>query len=367
MPKDKLGEFKQILEDQNLNGFIVSNPINIFYLTGFRGLSQTEREVYLVFSPNATLIAPRLYQNEALKLQSKNLKVKIDTERDGLLQRVGAAVKRPKSVRPKIGFEKNDLKYGEYQGLLSKKIKLVPYADLVESMRAVKTADEIARIEKAQIISQKAFGQIIKTLKIGQTEAQIADRLAQIIKSLGGQGLAFESIIASGPNSRIPHHLTSERRLALHDTLIMDFGAKFQDYRADLSRTIFIGKASDIQKNIYMHVQTAQKKALEKITHNMHPSDAFHAANDHFKMHKLEKYFLHGLGHGIGLEIHEEPYLRSNLPATKRKLQTNMVFSVEPGLYFPWGGVRIEDLVALVGSKTKVLGKLSKGIIEIRK
>ena len=338
MPKDKLGEFKQILEDQNLNGFIVSNPINIFYLTGFRGLSQTEREVYLVFSPNATLIAPRLYQNEALKLQSKNLKVEIDTERDGLLQRVGAAVKRPKSVRPKIGFEKNDLKYGEYQGLLSKKIKLVPYADLVECMRAVKTADEIARIEKAQII-----------------------------KSLGGQGLAFESIIASGPNSRIPHHLTSERRLALHDTLIMDFGAKFQDYRADLSRTIFIGKASDIQKNIYMHVQTAQKKALEKITHNMHPSDAFHAANDHFKMHKLEKYFLHGLGHGIGLEIHEEPYLRSNLPATKRKLQTNMVFSVEPGLYFPWGGVRIEDLVALVGSKTKVLGKLSKGIIEIRK
>lgn len=360
MPRNKLKEFKQILKDNNLDGFIVTNPTNIFYLTAFCGMSQTEREVYLVFCPNPTLIAPRLYQKEALKLRSRSLKIVIAKERNGLLGKSTDLLKKCK----RIGFEENDLRYGEYEKI-SNNIKL-PLPDLIESMRMIKDKNEIAKIEKAQQITQKAFFAVIKTIKAGQTETEIANKLETIIKSHGAEGLAFPSIVASGPNSGIPHHLTGNKRLAIHDSLIMDFGAKFQNYCADFSRTIFIGKATGEQKNIYMHVQTAQEKALKIVQHGQ-PHEAYHAANNHFKSLKLEKYFLHGLGHGIGLEVHEKPYLRAKLPTTHDQLLTNgMVFSVEPGLYFPWGGVRIEDLVALDGGKTKVLGKLSKGIIEVR-
>ena len=238
--------------------------------------------------------------------------------------------------------------------------------------------EEIVKIEKAQVISQKAFEQALTTLKVGQTESEIADTLAKIIKSLGAQGLAFEPIIASGPNSGLPHHFTGDRRLSLNDILLFDFGAKYQNYCADLSRTVFFGKAPDLRKNIFNHVLTAQKKALAAVKQGIKQHEPFHAANNHFKENKLEKYFLHSLGHGVGLEVHEAPYLRPPAPSNQQttspadgsttnnqRLTSNMVFSVEPGLYFPWGGVRIEDLVVIQNGKAKVLGRLLDELIEL--
>jgi len=144
-----------------------------------------------------------------------------------------------------------------------------------------------------------------------------------------------------------------------------EYGGGFY-YCADLSRTIFIGKISDRQRNIYHHVLTAQKRAIEIITSGIKASDVYNTANDYFKKHKLDKYFLHGLGHGIGLDVHETPHLRSGLPTTNNQLLTNkMVFSVEPGLYFPWGGIRIEDLIVIKNGRAKVLGKLIDEIIEV--
>lgn len=357
MEENRLSKFQQELKTNRMDGFIVTNPINIFYLLGFRGISQTERESYLIFNPAPTLIAPRLYQQEALKLRSKNLNVKIARERTELLENIETLLKKCK----KVGFEKENLTYGEFQKL-SKNLKLIPTENLVENMRVIKTEDEIKKIEKAQIISQKAFDQILKTLKVGQTEEEIANTLQSIIKSLGGHGLAFETIIASGPNSGYPHHQSGKRKIQKGDVLLFDFGAKFQNYHADLSRTIFVGKAKDEQKNIFHHVKTAQQKAITQIKAGTKTKKAFDFSNSHFQNLKLEEYFLHGLGHGIGLEIHEPPYLRSS---TEDELLENMVFSVEPGLYFPWGGVRIEDLVVIQNGKAKVLGKLQEDIMEI--
>lgn len=390
MMQSRIEKFQKILKGKGLNGFIVTNPINIFYLCGFRGISQTERESFLVVDTkkSAVLIAPRLYQKEANERKSKDLKVKIARERNELFPSIGKLI----GGKKKIGFEQNDLKYGEYQELTGPRSDLklgsslakgptffptfLPFENLVESMRMLKTSEEIKKIERAQLISQKAFEQIVKTIKVGQTEEEIADTLAKIIKSLGGQDLAFESIIASGPNSGIPHHVTSARRLTTGDILLFDFGTKFQNYHADLSRTIFIGKAKTQHANIYRHVQRAQRQAMTKIRHGVKLAEAYGFANRHFENLKLDKFFLHGLGHGIGLEIHEEPYLRKSPGSTSfRKenpldpisgtLQENMVFSVEPGLYFPWGGVRIEDLVVIENGKAKVLGKMQDEVIEI--
>lgn len=380
---------KTILEEKALDGFIVTNPTNIFYLTGFKGFSPTERETILVLRPkySAVLIVPRLYQKEMLSLKkiSPRLQIKVVKERNELFETAKKLISPFSQARLetnrqaglddeyKIGFEENDLKYGEYQELSlgsdpGKGPTLKPHADLIENLRMFKTTDEIAKIEKAQIISQKAFEHIVKTLKIGQSEEEIADTLAKIIKSLGTEGVAFESIVASGKNAGLPHHKTSKKRIKNGEVLLFDFGAKYQNYMGDLSRTVFLGRARDEHKNIYMHVKLAQKKALGKISHNIKASDAYHAVNNHFKKHNLEKYFIHGLGHGIGLEIHERPYLRTLTSQTgfeDQALTDNMVFSVEPGLYFPWGGVRIEDLVTIAGGSTKVLGKMVDEPIEL--
>ncbi len=393
---ENLKKFLRKLRGEKLDGFIVTNPVNIFYLSGFRGVSVTERESLLIFNPQPTLITARLYQSEARSLASKSagwrIKIKIVDERDKIYKFAQELLKK----NERVGFEENDLKYTEYRGFekvlqpssspyLSSSRKrgsdtsqakskdsrfrgndryriLIPTRNLIEEMRAIKTEDEIAKIEKAQIISQKAFEKLIKTVKPGQTEGEIAERLAKIIKSLGGQGLAFETIIASGPNSGLPHHRTGDRKIKNGDVLLLDFGAYYQNYCADLSRTIFIDKAKDEHKNIYNHVANAQKAAIDKITHGVKSSHIHNTANDIFKSGNLHDYFIHGLGHGVGLEVHETPHLRASVDDP---LSESMVFSVEPGLYFPWGGVRIEDLVTIRNGKARVLGKLQEKLVEI--
>lgn len=394
---NRIQELQKILKEKRLDAAIVTNPVNIFYLTGFKGVIPTEREAILIFSPRLhlvqgvtltkpVLITAQLYQHEASQVASRALKVKIAAERNQMLQ----LAQRLLTKAARIGFEENDLKYGEYQefkkalsnlGSGRTLKKLVPFRNLIEDLRSIKTQDEIKKIAKAQIISQKALAQLVKTLKVGQVEEEIAERLSKIIKSEGGHGLAFESIIASGPNSGKPHHVTSNKRLTKNDILLFDFGAKYNHYCADLSRTIFIGKATDDQKNVYWHVHQAQKLALGKITSGIKSVVPHNVVMGHFKKHRLHHYFLHGLGHGVGLEVHEKPHLRPSFaplsgttegkPASsvsqdeEEILAENMVFSVEPGLYFPWGGVRIEDLVVIANGKAKVLGKLTEEIIEI--
>ena len=360
----------KLLEDNSLDALIITNSYNILYLTGFKGISDTEREAILIVTRSVimTLITAKLYQTEAKKLKNKDLNIKIARERSEMRRMIFTVLKGKQSASRRIGFEETNLTVAElnnYKIQLPGKV-LIGTKDLIENLRMIKTADEIKKIEKAQIISQKAFDLLLPTIKPGQTELEVKYRLESIMRELGSEGTAFETIIASGPNSGIPHHKTGKRKLQPNDTLLFDFGAKYKNYCADLSRTIFIGKPSDRQVNIYLHVATAQKTAIAGIRHGLKTHHAFNLANEYFKKHRLEKYFTHGLGHGIGLEVHEAPHLRNQPPETNDQLLENMVFSVEPGLYFPWGGVRIEDLVAIKNGKPKILGKMQKRPVVIR-
>lgn len=344
---------------KSISAFIVTNPVNIFYLTNFKGVSPTERESILVLTDKKHLIVPKLYRQEAQLLDSKDLKVHVAKERDQMF----AIIKKLLAGKKRIGFEEESLKYSEYSHLkkLLTRSHLVPLKNFVEDLRIKKTADELSKIEKAQIISQKAFEKILPFIKTGQTEAEIAEKLEKVIKILGGHGLAFESIVAIGQNSAKPHHVTGYRKLVTGDALLFDFGAKYKNYLADLSRTVFIGKAKNEQAKIYQLVSKAQKQAIKTIRHKLKASSAYHSANDVFKAENLHNSFIHGLGHGIGLEVHEAPYLRSSI---EDPLEEGMVFSIEPGLYFPkWGGVRIEDLITIKNGKAKVLGKLQEELI----
>lgn len=358
-----INNFQKILTKKNLSGFIVTNQINILYLSGFRGISQTEREAILVVTPKkATLITARLYQTEALRLKSKLLNINIASERNEYDLFTKTAITKSGSANStaktplKIGFEEHNMTIGEYKHFkkLFRGSKLMPFKHVIEDLRIIKSAYEINNIGKAQKISQKAFNQVVKTIKIGQTEAEIAQNLEKLIKSLGGQGLAFDTIVASGPNSALPHYVTGRRKIKKGDVLLFDFGAKYKNFCADLSRTIFVGKAGSREANIYNHVFAAQKKALSAIKPKILSSSVHKTALSYFKTQSLDEFFIHSLGHGIGLEVHEKPSLGIK---SKDKLAENMVFSVEPGLYFPqWGGVRIEDLVTIKNGKAQILG-----------
>lgn len=351
-------DFQKTLVSIKLNGLIISDPINILYLTSFKGVSLTEREATLVFNPQPTLITSRLYQNEAKSIRTKNLSVRIVDDRIQWDKTIKSLLKSCK----KIGFETLDLRVSEYEHY--KKLltpnKLIPTKSLTEDLRLYKSSVELQNILKAQIISQKAFEQVIKTIKIGQAESEIADMLAKIMKNLGADGLAFDSIVASGKNSALPHYLTGYKKIRKGEVLLLDFGAKYKGYCADLSRTVFLGNASDEQKNIYNLVQKAQDQAISDIKSGVKAKNIFSSAYKIFQDKKIEKYFIHGLGHGIGLEVHESPSISKK---SKDTLANKMVFSVEPGLYFPaWGGVRIEDLVTIINGKAKIIGRHSEHI-----
>lgn len=348
-------KIKKLLDAAKIDALFITNPVNIFYLTGFKGVSPTERESLLViYKDKKILITARLYGSEASSLSSDNLTVKIAAERNEYESFIKEAFANSKV----LGFEAANLTFAEHKKYKNfTEGKFVPTKNLIEKLRVTKTEQEIAKIKKAQLITQTTFEQVLKTIKVDQTEMEISDKLTTIIKSLGADSLAFESIVASGPNSAKPHHVTGNRRLKIGDTLLFDFGVKFQDYCADFSRTVFIGKANTAQRKTYDLVEKAQTDAISKIKKSISAKKVFEASHQVFKNEGLDKYFIHSLGHGIGLEVHESPSLSAR---SKDILQNNMVFSVEPGLYFPWGGVRIEDLIVIENNKPIRIGKKSK-------
>lgn len=344
-----------LLKEGKLGALLVTNPINIFYLTGFKGVSETEREALLIIKkPKSILITAKLYQTEARRVASDNLSVNIAAERDEYENFIKESLKGVK----RLGFEPHDLKFAEHKKFrkYQKGIKLVPTKNLVENLRITKSNDEIANIKHAQLITQKVFNLTLPTIKIGQTELEIAEKIKTLTRHFTHQGQAFEPIIASGPNSALPHHVTSKRKIKKGDALLFDFGAKYKNYCADFSRTIFIGKASDTERNIYHLVYKSQQDAIRTVKPNIKAKTVFETVHKVFKKEKVDSHFFHSLGHGIGLEVHEGPSLSNK---SKDKLQKGMVFSIEPGLYFPWGGVRIEDLVLMDGNKAKIIGKAS--------
>lgn len=349
---------KELLKGNKIDALLVTNPVNIYYLTGFKGISPTEREALLILrKPKNILITAKLYQSEAKKAESDNLEVKIAGERNEYEQFITDSLKKMKT----LGFESHDLKFAEYKKFkkFKKGLKLKPTKKIIENLRQMKTKEEIQYITKAQLLTQKCFEELLKTIKLNQTEFEIAQKLKQIIHSQTKEPLAFDPIVASGPNSALPHYVVGKRKIKKGDTLLFDFGARYKNYCADFSRTIFVGKSSSNQQKTYNLVLSSQQNAFKKIKNGVKAKKVFEAAQEIFIKDRVEDFFIHSLGHGIGLEVHEGPSLSKK---SKDKLQTNMVFSVEPGLYFNWGGIRIEDLVTINEKGSKLLGNQARFI-----
>ena len=239
----------------------------------------------------------------------------------------------------------------QYLSFIEKGFDVKDYSRAITLMRSVKSEAEMLNVKKACEIAQKAYHQVIKTLKIGDTEREVKKRLEESMLKLGADGIAFNTIVAFGENSAIPHHVTCDDKLQDGDVVLIDMGCTYKGYCSDITRTAFFGKPSQKFVDDYNLVLKANIYAEENIVDGTDTFVADGYARGVLKEFDLDQYFTHSLGHGIGLEVHEYPTLSKR---SKDKLVNGMVFSVEPGVYFNGEyGIRIEDTVALVDGKVE--------------
>lgn len=223
--------------------------------------------------------------------------------------------------------------------------KLIETEDFIEEIRMIKEEYEIECIAKACKIADDAFSYILNYIKVGMTEIEIRDELEDYMKKLGGEGISFDTIVASGPNSSKPHAICSDRKIQSQDIILFDFGCKYKGYCSDMSRTIFVGSITKKQEKVYNLVKKAQQLVIENIKEGVKTNYLDNLVHDLFKTEQLEENYLHSLGHGVGLDIHELPPVSIK---SSFELKENMIVTDEPGIYFENEfGIRIEDTICV--------------------
>lgn len=360
-----MADFESLLG--NSTALYIENPANIEYLSGFRGTSG----YVLLTLAHTYLITDARYFFEAQKnLSKKNLNLKIINSGSHALETL-ATILRRHHIR-KLGFEAQNISYQKWQELkiLTKKktprLKLFPTKHLIEKIRSIKNAAEIQHIKAAQKITDTVFKKITPYLKIGVTEAKIAWQIEKIGRDLGAEKVAFSPLVCFGPSSATPHHQPNQTKLQKGSPILLDFGFVKNAYHSDMTRTLFTQTPTSLQKKVYQTVLKAQENAIQNIKPGFSGQKADFLGRSIIKQAGFGDYFTHSLGHGVGLEIHELPNLS---PKSKNKpiitLATNMVITIEPGIYLNnQFGVRLEDMI-LIGEKNNLnLTHSKKGLSE---
>jgi Xaa-Pro aminopeptidase len=313
--------------------FYISNLINVRYLTGFTG----SNAALLVSQSSATLATDSRYEIQAAA-QVPDISLVIGRNFPELL--LG---KLPKS---EVFIEGTNLSVDTYQHLVaSYEHKFSSEVGVVEKLRAVKDDSEIALIAQACEITTRAFTNVVESIKVGQSEIAIRNTLEQQMREYGADDIAFASIVASGPNSAIPHHEPTDREIQSGDFLKIDFGAKVQGYHADCTRTVVVGRPASWQVDLHSAVSAAQEAGRNTIRSGIAFTDVETAVNQSLNESGYRELFTHGLGHGVGLVIHEDPFFGRVGDA---KIAPNTVITIEPGAYLrDKGGVRVEDTIVV--------------------
>ncbi len=351
-------KLEKILNEMNIDGILLTDLYNLRYFTGFTGTTG----VALATRKGNFFFSDFRYRTQAEKQVSIMGFEFVEVAR-GSLQKIGEYAQ--KLGIDKIGFEDRNVTFALYNTIKDiLKGELIPVGDNLIMERMVKTTEEIEKIKKAVEISDTAFSEVLKIIKEGVSEKEIAGYMEYIQRKLGAEDRSFDTILASGNRSAMPHGVASDKKIEKDEFITMDFGAYYDGYVSDMTRTIYYG--SNITKRhreIYNMVLEAQLMGVNTVKPGMLSNDADAVVRNFFNEKGYAEYFGHGLGHGIGLEIHELPYLSG---MSQIELKENMIVTVEPGLYFDsWGGVRIEDDVLVTGKGCEILNKSSKELIII--
>lgn len=346
-----LREKMKLLE---IDGMIISNPINIEYITG-------------VYAEGTLIINDKdnIFITDARYIEDVNSTITISDE---INVRDQANISENEYISffancPRVGIEENYITYSKYQNLVRiyRLKEAVETNNLIEKMRTIKDDNEIAKIRRACEITDNCFTHLLEYIKVGMTERQIAFEIEKYFIENGATGLAFDTIVASGENSSKPHAVPTNRKIQSGDNITIDFGAKYKGYCSDMTRTIFVGSVSDEVRNLYNFILEGQLRATNKIKDGVDGKSVARGVQIEYNARNFE--LIHALGHGVGLEVHELPYLSYR---SSYILKENMVVTNEPGIYIPEKiGIRIEDTILVNKLESEVLTKSSKELIVI--
>ncbi len=342
----------ELMKQADVDCLIIKNRSNIRYITGFTG----DAGILYIDDVRGVLVTDGRFTEQA-RTQMHDFEV---LEYKGDLWKTVAGLARPAE---RIGFDGNRFTYDEYCKLK----KFLLDRDLVsvdlEGIRQIKERQELDMLITAARMADEAFIKLLSQIRAGQTELEVAAILEHEMKLQGSEKTSFETIVVSGPRSSLPHGQPGGRRLQAGDFITFDFGAMYEGYHSDMTRTVVMGRATEWHRKIYGIVQKAQAAGVASARIGMNGQQLDALVRKVVADAGYGEYFIHGTGHGVGLEIHELPNI-NKLGTTA--LQKGMVFSIEPGIYIPSkGGVRIEDTVVLTEEGAQPLNGITKQLIEI--
>lgn len=333
---------EQLFNLADIDACIVVSDKNRFYFMEF---ASTFGYLVLLKDNKSIFITDPRYYEMAKALETDDLKVEQIANGLSAYWNLNEILKMHNVV--KVGFEDTELTVSQFEDMKANlpDYELHPVGKHINTMRSVKSDEEIGYIKKAQSITDKAFLQVLDVIKPGMTEIELRTELEYLMAKNGAEGLAFDTIIASGLNSSKPHAHPTDKKLELGDAITMDFGARYHGYCSDMTRTVFLGEPSDEMRNIYNVVLMAQKAGIANAYCGMSGKEFDAICREVIKANGYAEYFTHSTGHSLGIDIHETPFasMRSD-----NKIGHNQLITCEPGIYVPGvGGVRIEDLLVV--------------------
>ena len=354
----RLRKLRASIAERGLEALLIYQPENLLYLSGFTGSSG-----WLLISGQNAILATDFRYVEQAKGESPDFEI-IQTKQElrdwlpGLVSDLGWH---------KLGFEANFITYEVYhkfsEAIKTRQVnpELVPTTGIVEQLRSIKEPEELGFIIKAVELADAAFEQAKGIIRPGMMEKEAAWEIEKFLRQEGSEGMPFEIIVASGPNSALPHARPAEKIICSGEPVLIDMGARINGYCSDFSRTLFLGETDKSLQEIYNIVLKAQTTAIERVESGMDASQADRLARSVVEQAGYGDAFGHGLGHGVGLAVHEFPTLG---PRSSDSLADGMVFTIEPGIYLAGqGGVRIEDMVVLENGKARVLSKSKRDLL----
>ncbi len=359
MPNHRLARLRQRIAAEGLDALIITVPENQYYLSGFFP-GHSYLDATMIVSADRAWISTDSRYYEAVKQHAPDFKL-IEAGYD----RVQVIGEFGKEAKPKlVGFEASHLTVATHKAWAKAArkagYKLKPTDGIVSTLRVVKEPDELAKIKRAVDITDAAFAHFLTQVKPGMTEKEGVWIIEKFMHEHGADAMAF-GIVASGPNAALPHAIPTDRKIQKGEPIIIDIGARVENYHSDLTRTIVLGAPDEKFKQVYATVLKAQKTATRKIREGVKARRADAFARNVIKKAGYGDNFGHGLGHDVGLAVHDGGIRASYTAGPKDMFRANMTLTIEPGIYLPgWGGVRIEDLVVIQEDGVDVLSQATK-------
>ena len=361
LKKEKLLYLVELLKKENLDGCIMGPSDDLEYMAGIANFHDERfRGFYVLADGRYFFICPGLYYEEVRNALGEDTHIYIWYDSEGVTGSFIEAEKgynlSGKTIAINDGVRAIDLiDMGEII-----KSKFVNGHTMLEELRIVKDEEEVGYLAKAAEIADKAFVEVVKHIKPGIYERDIANKLKELLIEFGGEGVSFDPIVASGPNSSKPHYSDYDRMIEEQDLIILDYGCKYKGFCSDISRVVFVGEPTEEQKKVYEIVLKANMDAEKAVKEGVTAESIDATAQKVIRDAGYGEYILSRTGHGIGSAVHEAPYIKEG---NKQILRTGMAFSIEPGIYIAGKfGMRVEDIVVVDGNGINVLNKAPKGM-----